>query len=294
MDSTGSNIQTILALVRQILDETSTNAKFTNAFLVQKYLPLAIHAVQGRLLNDTDSPVFMSYPITVTNGQTHYVLPPSIQEVHGLVQYDSDNIVMSESVPTSRNHHDIRNRNWSLEGNELRIEPHSITPGTWYVLYLPSPDTCPHYATDGTLVDASTITLSPSPSLGLVDRRAGAYVGSTIRIIPSGSGPIEERIINSHTWTGSAWQVTLRRPLTANTTPGTVTYEIVPGLDAALIGAISYNLAIEVATSRQFSGAAQAQLLRQYTQHLKAASDRISNMQARTGKTFYVQDWLSK
>jgi hypothetical protein len=294
MDSTGSNIQAVLDIVRQTLDEAAVGAKFPDSDMVSRYMPMAIHAVLGRLLNDLDAPIFMRHDIEVSSGTTFYSLPAAIQEVHGLVKFDSAGRVLEEVLPTSFNHHDIRNRTWSIEGGDLRIEPHSISSGTWSLLYIPQPDSAPHYSTGGTLVDTSTLTLDSSPDLGLVDRRVGGYVGSTVRVIGSGVAPVEERTIATHTWTGSAWQVTFRKPLTVNTTPGTVTYEIVPGFDPALLWAVSHCMSLQIATSRREAGTFYNMLTRQYTEALKAVSDRVSNLQARTGKSFYVFDWLSK
>lgn len=293
MDSTGSNIHTVLTLFRQTLDETDLTPKFQDQLLVQKYLPMALHQVQGRLLMDTDKPIYMTHEITLSgSGVQRFVLPPSIQEVHGLVKEDTNGYIEDEILPTSNNHHDVRGRTWTLEGNELRINAYTCRTGTWKVLYIPGPESFPHYSTGGTLVDTSTLTLDASPDLGLVDRRVGGYIGAVCRIIPS-SGPIEERIIDGHTYSGGNWTVTFRKALEYNTTPGTVTYEIVPGFDAAMVWAIVYSMVLEVAVSRRVSGATFNMLNSRFTTALKAISDRISNMQARTGKSFYVYDWAS-
>ena len=293
MDSTGSILKTVVELFRRALDETDLNAKYPDQTLVQKYLPMAIHAVQGRLLMDTDKPVYLSHEISISGSTvTRYMLPPSVQEVHGLVKEYSYGNVIDEVLPTSDRHHDRRGRTWTLEGNELRIESSAFPSGTWKVLYIPSPETFPHYATDGTLVDTETITLSAAPSLGLLDRRVGGYIGATVRIIPA-SGPIEERVIDDHTYAGGVWTISLRKPLVYNTTPGTITYEIAPFLDPALLWAVTYSMVLQVGASRRLSGAAIGSFTRQYNEALKAISDRLSNTQARTGKSFYVYDWAS-
>jgi hypothetical protein len=296
MDSTGSIIKTVLELVRRTLDETDLNPKFQNETMVQKYLPMALHAVTGRLLMDTDKPIFMSHTIELGSGAVQrFILPPSIQEVHGLVQEDTYGRVVDEILPNSINHHDVRERSWTLEGNELRIDPSVFRPGTWKVLYVPSPETFPHYADGGTLVDASTLTLDLTPTLGLLDRRVGGYVGATVRILPA-AGPIEERIVETHTYTpGSpgSWTVTFRKPL-EYTTSGTVTYEIAPFLDPALIWAVVYSMTLQIGAARRLPGATIQSFTRQYNEALKAISDRISNSQARTGKSFYVYDWASR
>lgn len=297
MDSTGSIIMTVIELFRRALDETDLNAKYTNQTLVQKYLPMALHAVQGRLLMDTDKPIFMAHELTIAQGSSvqRFLLPPSIQEVHGLVREDTYGRVIEEILPNSFNHHDVRERTWTLEGNELRIDSSVHRPGTWKVLYIPSPESFPHYTTGGTLLDASTLRLNTAPDLGLIDRRVGGYIGAVLRVIPA-AGPIEERIINGHTFTPGSpgtWEVTLRKPL-EYTTSGSVTYEIAPMLDPALVWAVVYSMVLQVGASRRLSGAALQTFTRQYTEALKAVSDRISNAQARTGKSFYVYDWASK
>ena len=87
---------------------------------------------------------------------------------------------------------------------------------TLTLMYTPNNDMHPHYALTGNLTDASTLILDPNATVGVLDRREGAYIGSTLRLIPTGNEEVQERIIGTHVRDAdSNWIVTVRTPFDA-------------------------------------------------------------------------------
>lgn len=293
MHPSNSLIRAIIDLARSTLDETATNAKFKDQDMVLRYLPPAIHSVMGRLYHDHQNPIYATHRINVTSGTNLYPLPPSIQEVHGLIKFGQDGSFHWEQMPGSGRHHDQRGGNWSLDGNQLRFRPNCKILGDWDLLYIPSPVTYPHIGTGRLIGDTRTFRLAAAPDLGLVDRRRDGYVGATLRLIPS-TGYVEEAIIESSYLDSGNWFVTLREPFVENTAlDADLEYEIIFGMDPAMVTSVAHYIVRELAIARRLPGSWIEVHNRQLTSHLKTLSDRYSNMQGRINKSLYRFDYQS-
>jgi len=137
--------------------------------------------------------------------------------------------------------------------------------------------------------NANTITfpVSSIPTVGTIDKRDSAYVGSIVRVLSTGqSGVQEERIISGWSRVGTNWQVTTRRPF-SNIVAGSVTnVEFSPfGLES-LYEAAAIGAALKLAVYKQVKPAHFQMLQLQYKDAMKTAMDHFSNKQMRTGKYF--------
>jgi hypothetical protein len=278
MLASNSVILTIVDRVRTILDESETDAKYSNDYMLSSIIPDATNDVLGRLNADRKNKVAVRYTFSTVANQEFYRLPPNVAQLFEVNFVDTSNNVYA-SLP-HRPAANAAGPGYDVEGNELRLLPKPQGVHTCEVVYMPHGGSLPHYATDGSLnVDKDTITLSASPASGRLDRREGAYNGSIVRVIPS-SGPVEEAVVQSHQWTGSAWTLTLRRPL-IDTADGTITYEIIDQPTLGLTDCITWAAVIRIAASRRVSGTAMRNYQIMYNTALKTEGDRMANYDIR-------------
>lgn len=283
MDATNSILLTVIERIRSFMDEPEVSGKYTNSFLVSHVITPAMVDVLTRLSMGTQVPVVLQHTIELVAGTTAYQLPASIGEVWRLAVYDTEGRLQSDWTPSS--FWNPWGQGWRLEANQLVFQPQPlVSDTTWVVDYMPTVDIQPHYATDGTLaVDLTEFTLSGSPTLGLVDRRVGAYAGQILRLIPA-SGPIEERVIASHD--ASAGTVTVRTAFTYQSSGGSKRYEILGMATQSLCDAITMRSAMKVAVMR---GAPERQIkgiTLEYQNAMKSLFDRYNNAQVRVPKSW--------
>lgn len=275
MPGSESILQNVLDRIRVELDEAEVDAKYSDSYLLKNVIPASMSDVLERLNSDRKNKVACSYEFTTVQNQEYYRLPANVAQVREVFLVDS------EGNPRSRIPYRGENNVWgpgySLQGNELRLNPKPHGALTAQVIYLPTGGFQPHYATDGTLnANKDEITLSTSPSLGVLDRREGAYNGQMVRVIPS-SGPIETAVIKSHTWDGTNWKITLRRPL-ADTAAGTISYEVVDQPSLSLVDTVVYAAVIRIAVARRVSGTVINNFRIMYNQSIKTEGDRVTSM----------------
>lgn len=129
-----------------------------------------------------------------------------------------------------------------------------------------------------------TISMSSTPTVGVIDRRDNAYLGSTVRILTS-TGMIEERIVSGWTKDNTFWKTTVRLPFTY-ASAGTVTIEYAPfGLES-LYEAVAVGGAMKLGTYKKMP-MSQFQLLQlQYKDAMKTCMDHFSSQQMRVPKYF--------
>jgi len=278
MNSDQSVLTTIIKRVRIIMDEVDVDGKFKDDTMVRHILPTAIDNVLARLTMDRANPIYLDYSFTTSTTEGHYVLPPNIQEIERLVRLDTaTNLIIDEIRPRAR--FDWRGPGWTIEGNELLFDPLPVAAETWHVLYIPSGLMFPHSGTGTLAADLQTLTLDATPTLGDLDRRIGGYNGQVLRIIPT-TGVVEERIIETHTFSTPDWTVATRRPF-SSTIQGSVLYEIVPAAITGLMESIVYACCLKLATIRRLAGTTQASIQRDLHSAIKTEGDRITNLNAR-------------
>jgi hypothetical protein len=272
-------IRTIIDKIRAMVEEPDINAKYTDDFILRQYVGPGMGAVSARLNLTSDTRVFLNFDFQVTDTR-NYTLPPGVASVVALYFLDQSGGTEIGRVRARTAWHHL-GPGWRVEGNPgsltLAFTDDAIQDQWVRVVYTSTGDVPMHLGT-GTLdndTEWSEVTLAASPTLGLVDRRVNAYAGSYIRIVPS-SGPIEERLIQSSSWTGSAWKVRTAIPFTI--AEGSVSYEIAPAAFSALWHAVAAWVAIELTIGRDIPNSKLQRLQISYTQHLKTIRDSLSNM----------------
>jgi len=285
MDATGGFLQTVIDRTRAYLDDPSLDAKYDDAFLVKHIITPAFASIASRINNSTSNAISVWIPFPVTQGTQYYTLPPCVGEVWRIAQRNDDMWVSREAMPRTEWHY--RGPNWKVEGNMISFTP---TPDQDYndleLQFMHNGEVMPFRTTATLAGDLKTLTfaLTNTPSLGVIDRRDNAYLGSIVRILTS-TGIVEERIISGWTKSTTNWQTTCRLPFTY-ATAGSVTVEYAPlGLES-LYESVSIASAIKLGTYKKMSGTQFQMLQMQYRDAMKTCMDHFANKQMRTAKYF--------
>ena len=292
-------LKTAIERIRGFLDDPDLEAKYSDDYIVRHIISPAFASVLSRINNSASNPVIQKIDFPLVAQQQDYQLPPAVGEVLRLCISDELGRVLQEALP--RGFWNLRGPNWQIQGNIISFIP---KPPESYanmeLWYIPSGDYKPFYSTGGTsgavlnaAKDTITINLSSlSVSAGEVDRRASAYVGQMIRLLPSTAtaGTIEERVISGWSYAGygsSTWYLTVRKPFTdAAGNANLPAFEIAPEGSENLFEAVAAAGALKLASYRKLSGEHFGMIQAAYRDAMKTLMDHYSNMQMRLPKSW--------
>lgn len=291
-------LKTAIERIRGFLDDPDLEAKYSDDYIVRHIISPAFASVLSRINNSASNPVIQKIDFPLVAQQQDYQLPPAVGEVLRLCISDELGRVLQEALP--RGFWNLRGPNWQIQGNIISFIP---KPPESYanmeLWYIPSGDYKPFYSTGGTsgavlnaAKDTITITLSSlSVSAGEIDRRASAYVGQMIRLLPSTvtTGTIEERVISGWSYAGygsSTWYLTVRKPFTHAVAGNLPAFEIAPEGSENLFEAVAAAGALKLASYRKLSGEHFGMVQAAYRDAMKTLMDHYSNMQMRLPKSW--------
>lgn len=291
--ATNSVLKEAIERVRADLDEPSVDAKFSDSYIVRMFLLAAATESMTAVNMQADNPIVFRMSFPLTQGQEYYQLPPCVQQILRLAKIDTDGSVISERLP--RGEFNPMGPGIALEGNTLAVRPFTnATDTAWSLWYIPSGDMQPHYSeageidagTDGADVLRLAATLGDT-DVGTIDRRANAYVGQVLRLLPS-DGVLQERIIDRHYLDADAmWKVHTRVPFDpVPDDSDEVAYEIVPYVASHFWVMTARKASIDMGNSRNISDSNMRRKYLQYESAKKTVLDIFSNMNGRTGKYF--------
>ena len=282
MHSTNSFIYTVIERIRGYLDDPDLDAKYTDDFLIRHIIMPSMTNVMARINNSLSNSVVSKLLIPTVANTQYYQLPPTVGEIWNVAAYETDTgNITTDFVP--RGHWNPRGPNWALEGNLLSIRPIPQEGQDLYIFYTHTGDLLLHYGAGTLDSDLTTFTLSTSPTLGAIDKRANAYAGSILRLLSGNE--IEERVVESSTaneYTGSI-ELTVRVPFDHNSA-GSVTYEVAPISSQALYEAVAASGALKLASYKKITGTHFQMIQLQYKDAMKTAADHYANMQMRMPK----------
>lgn len=284
MHTSGSILKTIVERTRFLLDRPSTD-RYIDDYLVRNVIMPKFVEVMNSIDMSSGELVVLRQSLSLVAGTEYYQLPPNIGSILRLVIRDTaSGLVTNDWKPRNENHPD--GVGWRLEGNTLAFRPIPQDDTEWELWHLPTGNIELHYATDGAIVNASTITLSAAPALGMLDRNENAYVGQKIRCIPTSGGTIQTRIISQYAATTRT--ATLRTPLDLSSgnvlAIGALTYEIAMYGYQSLWNAIACKAAMFLGIPAGLSQARMRSIDIEYNAAMKAATDFISNRNERVSK----------
>jgi len=294
MDSSESFLKTTVERVRAYLDDADFQAKYNDAYLVSHVIMPSMVDVQSRLALNASNNMVLRFNLSIVAGQESYVLPPCVGEILRVVKYSytdgssSNGLVEVELRP--RGHFSLGGPVWILEGNMISFRPFpAVDVADMVIEYSSNGDMRPHYhlhsggtdANNAYLATTTTFKFADTPTLGMRDKRLHAYAGQTLRLY--GSVYHEERIISAYD--ASTRTATVSRPFTLSATTN-YSYEVCPPNSQAYVEAVTLASAIKLGTWRKVSQSHHALLVEQYRMAIKTITDNLSNMQARTGKSW--------
>ena len=281
MHSSGSILKTYCEKVRHYLDDPDLDAKYDDNYLVRFFLSSAMTDVISRVSQMSDAQVLSAFEITVVGGTNTYKLPPAVAQVIRVGTIESSSGLFMEDLKP-RGQFNPGGPNWSIQGNTLVFQPVVNEDRTLTLIFVPSGDMVCHYepTATGQIVSNGTFTMPSTVTLGSMDKRPNAYMGSYLRIF--GSTLTDELLITDH---DAALRILT--PSTAfQNAIGFYSYEIVPFLLEPMIDAISVSAAMRAGVGRKISQAHMASLTLAYKQAVKTAHDTLGNMNGRLGKRF--------
>jgi hypothetical protein len=289
MDSSESFLKTTVERVRAYLDDGDFDAKYNDAYLVSHVIMPSMVDVQSRLALNASNNVLLRFNLSLVANQESYVLPPCVGEILRVVKYNdpNDGTVATEWRP--RNHFSLGGPVWILEGSMISFRPFPTQNEDIVIEYSSNGDMRPHYhlhsggtdVNNAYLATTTTFKFADTPTLGMRDKRLHAYAGQTLRLY--GSVYHEERIISAYD--ASTRTATVSRPFTL-TAATNYSYEVCPPNSQAYVEAVTLASAIKLGTWRKVSQSHHALLIEQYRMAIKTITDNLSNMQARTGKSW--------
>jgi hypothetical protein len=134
-----------------------------------------------------------------------------------------------------------------IENNWIRIQPNYILDGTTVTVCY-CPDNCARlFAANSSTFDntLNTITIPDSVTAGYRDRRANAYLGSVVHILPNTDNPVEQyQVVSSQS--GSVLTVTPGWSPDLVTSVDNVDFEIIPPLPSALDMVVATRASLKI------------------------------------------------
>ena len=208
----------IVSLVRTYADEPAQvggRVKFTNTAimeLAEASWPEVVAEVNAL----GDDKIRVRHDISVIANTRVYALPPYIGQIEEVVHFSNATAVANTQMLWEiqpRSPMNPYGPGWMIEGPSLYLDPLFAANTTIRLTYVPNGEMTAHTGTglfiatnDGSDVNGvAQMTLSNSPTLGLLDGRKEAYGGCILRILTSSGGYesasntiVQERVITTY------------------------------------------------------------------------------------------------
>jgi len=284
MHSTGAILWSTLEDIAFLFDESWGEGKYDANFAVNRFVQPKIDEVWSRVILTMDNVVLIRHQISILKDVASYELPPQIQEIWRVGLLDDQGDLVAEWRP--RGYFHPHGQNWRIEHNQLVFDPKPNVASTAQIDYVPSGDVFVHWH-DGTsnlgeVLTTTTFKGTKTPTLGIFDRRANAYVGSILRILgknPNDAASVwEEHIIDSQ-----ANDVFTTRTVMSSAVSTGYQYEVVPAGYTAIAEAVSMAGASKFGLGRGMSQKKANQIAIEYAEAIKTITDRLSNLNMRFG-----------
>lgn len=231
----------LVAEVRELVNESSLNSKFTPARVVGK-LEKAFSTVMPEIYRQGGGATLATYAVDVVADRAVYRLPPHVGQILRLSKLDSDGRFMWEFVPRSI---------WNPCGYGVRVNrPNLQFDPAWKVgdtltlSYVPSGEVS---LAEGPLAVGSTASalLLGTPTLGALATKDNAYGGYNVTLTAA-DGEQETLFVASSDRSGSTHTLSVTPDATL-TLDATTSYEVVPMVGDVVNSAIALRAAHMIA-----------------------------------------------
>jgi hypothetical protein len=236
--------------VRECIDEPETNAKYTDARLIE-LIEKAYILVYNEKMRNTTTPAVARQEITLVADTLRYDLPHVLSSVYGIYHLADLGTKVFYDGRGKQNH--LGQGMW-IEGNVLRIQStDQYEQGlVLTVEWIPSGIARLHNGTCTISADGLTITMNGTPNAGAIDTHNQAYAGSSFRILGVDGTTVVGNFLQERNIAASsntALTLTLETALDPipTTDDGTIYYEIAPAINKGMESAVALYVGKKIA-----------------------------------------------
>ena len=284
LTSSTKSLERLIALVRMYADEPTVDAKYADADLILM-LEAAFQQVLFDINTCNDSPIVVRHNITLASGSELFVLPPNVEQVLQIAKIDTVTGLPEWWIRPGSKYGMCPIV--QIEGRTLRLAPKwNGEDCTVQIKFVPTGEVRLHYGTAQTAT-STTVRLAATPTLGSLDTRENAYVGSLLRIVSATTnGYVQERPISAYS--RATLDATLESPLTGVPAGGDVVYEIVPTYGRLIESVVACYVARELLAIA--GNAKKVQLLTQaYLEKRRVARQQLARTNNIMGDRFETE-----
>lgn len=232
-----------VTLIRQIVEESSINTKYTDADVIE-YLKGSIGTVMTDINANTDHPVVVRWSFPIVVDKQTYTLPPHCQKVYWIAKINSQTGYKEwEILPGSR--WDFGSYGFRLEGNTLRLLTKWKTGYTVELGFVPNSETFIHKGDTATYT-TTTVTLPSSVTDGSRDTRPDSYAGYLFRVLSSTDSAAvytQDRLVTGY---NNQTRVVTVAEAFSPALVGTITYELIPAYSGLLKHVWAFHAAMTI------------------------------------------------
>lgn len=267
-----------ITLVRDATNESSVNAKWTDAKIIG-FMEQSFALVVPEIFRNADGPNSVRWDLSVTANTSVYERPPHVGEILQAAIMDSNNRVNRRTIPRSR--FNPRGPGIHFDGPTIRFVPDLLDTETLQVWYIPNGECSLAEGTLGAGAQTTTVLTMTAATTGALDTRPNAYAGYILSLVDVSNGSVRsDRIITISAFDGTTHTITVEPALPFTPEVSVDTYEMRPlwGVKVQLAVALQTALFItafegmkdrEVAIQRRY-----AQVLRD----LRLQSSYLNNI----------------
>lgn len=301
IDQSTGQIQRAITTVRQFVDQSRVNAKYSDADILG-FMNQAWAEVIGDLYSNSVCPPLVKHSVTLVQDQYWYDLPSSIGEIRQIMRKDTNGNYLWEIEPKA--FFSPEGPGISFEGNQrFWTDPwHGGSSGSIELLYIPNGDVTLFLGT-ATFPNTTASTVKPTvTTLGSLDRRPNAYAGSYVGLLAANDEVegtddyfvVQQRICESYDARTGTLTVKPEFDYDISTwTPGdgdVVTVEVYPAEAPVVWPTICYHVARQLAGIEGHTDKFKM-LTQLYMESKRAACLRWANFQTRNNSTFQVDHY---
>lgn len=238
-----------VTFIRQLTDEPSTQAKYSDGDIL-KFYQASMEQIMTDLQTNTEHPVVCRQTISVVKGTTEYALPPCVGEVHRLAKIKTaTGEVEAEWYPGTY----VGRPGFKVEDRILRFDPIPTATQDYELLYVPTAEATVFKATatfSETLTSSALNKVnftSGNVSAGSEDKRHDAYNGHLLRVLDvNGDDTIHEYKITDYDYDSNRIITVDRSFSPALVDSESVTFEVVPNYALLLHHVVCYQAALTI------------------------------------------------
>ncbi len=252
MAYTDSFLTRAITEVRELLDEPTNNAKFTDDRIIV-HLEKSYILILNEINRVSKTQIVARSTVTVSANTTDYILPYVIGSIYAIYDEGTDG---NKIFYDGRSRRNPFGRGIAIEGHTLKIQTvDSLGLGkTLTIEWVPMGIARLHNGTCTINSAGTVVTFGATPNAGALDTHINGYAGSLFRMIETTGTVVTGNFMQEHTiasYDASNREATLDVPLTTvpTTDDGGIFYEIAPAVHKGMDMIVPLYAAYRIAAS---------------------------------------------